>query len=390
MKKKITYLSYDGILEPLGNSQVLNYLILLSKEFDITLFTFEKQSDLQKIERINRIQDICIENNIIWKFEYFIDFGVFRFANPFRYIFYILKHKKDFSYIFHARSFIPAFSAMLVSYINSKTKFIYDMRGYWVEEKVDVGKINKNSFPYKILTWLDKIIINKSSRVVTLSNISRNYIVDRYYLPINKVSTIYTCTDLTKFHLSSNRNMNTTCFGYVGTTVGWYRFEETLDFMRIALDSVPNSIFKIVSRDNKNDLINRIIKKNIDINKVQIVSANFENIEDEFIDIDIAIFFINQSFSKTASMPTKFGEFLASGIPCIVNSQIGDMGDILKSYPECGFVIEKFNDLEYINIIDKIKTISLSELSLKCRSVAEEYFSLDSGVKFYSEIYNNI
>ena len=31
--KKIAYISYDGMLEPLGHSQVLNYLKLLSKEF---------------------------------------------------------------------------------------------------------------------------------------------------------------------------------------------------------------------------------------------------------------------------------------------------------------------------------------------------------------------
>ena len=32
--KKILYLSYDGVLEPLGSSQVLNYVIGLAKSYN--------------------------------------------------------------------------------------------------------------------------------------------------------------------------------------------------------------------------------------------------------------------------------------------------------------------------------------------------------------------
>lgn len=41
-QKKILYISYDGILEPLGYSQVLKYMESLSKDFEITLISFEK------------------------------------------------------------------------------------------------------------------------------------------------------------------------------------------------------------------------------------------------------------------------------------------------------------------------------------------------------------
>ena len=36
------YISYDGLLEPLGQGQVLNYLEKLADEFDILLITYEK------------------------------------------------------------------------------------------------------------------------------------------------------------------------------------------------------------------------------------------------------------------------------------------------------------------------------------------------------------
>ncbi len=46
----ILYISYDGILEPLGQSQVLAYQEQLAKDFDIILMSFEKTADLNNHE----------------------------------------------------------------------------------------------------------------------------------------------------------------------------------------------------------------------------------------------------------------------------------------------------------------------------------------------------
>ncbi len=41
-RKKILYISYDGMGEPLGQSQVKGYLEGLAETYDITLLSFEK------------------------------------------------------------------------------------------------------------------------------------------------------------------------------------------------------------------------------------------------------------------------------------------------------------------------------------------------------------
>ena len=41
----ILYITYDGILEPLGQSQVLAYQEKLGKNFKIFLFSFELQKE---------------------------------------------------------------------------------------------------------------------------------------------------------------------------------------------------------------------------------------------------------------------------------------------------------------------------------------------------------
>ncbi len=387
MKLKITYFSYDGILEPLGNSQVLSYLLHLSKDFDIVLFSFEKEVDLKDIQRLEYFENLCLNNNIIWNKSSFVSSGVLKYFNPLKYFLFLLRNLFVISDTIHARSFIPAFVAYLISFIKSNCRYIYDMRGYWIEEKIDTNILKRNSILCNVLILIDKRIIIRASHIVTLSNISTSYLRNKFAINSSKISTIYTCTDTNKFRILE-KNVDRICFGYVGTTVGWYLFDKTLDFISIAFRVIPYSTFKIVTRDNKEFIIRQLVNKNIDISRVTIKSADFESIQNEFAEINVAVFFIKESFSKTASMPTKFGEFLAAGIPCVVNGQIGDMASIIKEHPQCGYIVDQFSSDSYNIILRSIlSTIIDSDV---CRNVAISKFGLDLGVSYYRNVYNHV
>ena len=45
MARHVLYISYDGMLEPLGQGQVLGYLEQLAAEYSPILISFEKQRD---------------------------------------------------------------------------------------------------------------------------------------------------------------------------------------------------------------------------------------------------------------------------------------------------------------------------------------------------------
>ena len=65
-RSAILYLSYDGILEPLGESQVLNYLERLSVSYDITLISFEKRSDISEESRLLKFKERLEKIGIHW------------------------------------------------------------------------------------------------------------------------------------------------------------------------------------------------------------------------------------------------------------------------------------------------------------------------------------
>ena len=64
--KTILYLTTNGLAEPLGRSQILPYLVGLSKNYKIIVLSSEKKTDLKNYKLINSINNLVGKNNIIW------------------------------------------------------------------------------------------------------------------------------------------------------------------------------------------------------------------------------------------------------------------------------------------------------------------------------------
>ncbi len=58
------YISLDGMMEPLGHSQVLKYLEKLSSHYEITLISFEKSHDLINSNALERLVNECVRHDI--------------------------------------------------------------------------------------------------------------------------------------------------------------------------------------------------------------------------------------------------------------------------------------------------------------------------------------
>jgi glycosyltransferase involved in cell wall biosynthesis len=64
--RKVVYLTRNGLLEPLGQSQVFAYLRGLSRDYAITLITYEKSEDQADTARMALAREACAAHNIRW------------------------------------------------------------------------------------------------------------------------------------------------------------------------------------------------------------------------------------------------------------------------------------------------------------------------------------
>ena len=92
--------------------------------------------------------------------------------------------------------------------------------------------------------------------------------------------------------------------------------------------------------------------------------------------------------SLTAAVPTKIGEFLASGRPVIVSRGVGDMEALLRD-SNAGITIGHNESLSHIG--EQISSLVLDpDIKERCRALAMEHFDMSMAIVSYSRIYSQM
>ena len=253
------------MLEPLGQSQVLAYLKRLAQNRCIHLISFEKQKDCLNQNEIELFADEIAASGIFW--------------HPLRYhksptalatsidiifgialsLWLVIRYRIK---IIHARSYVPSVIALLLKKITG-VKFIFDMRGFWADEKVDGGEWDKNGLLYHVTKKFERLFMLNADHIVSLTNAGIREIKLLPYMAgyIPPFSIIPTCADLRHFCPSPNINLNISkrhfVLGYVGSVGTYYMFEEVLACFVQLLKIKPDARLLIVNRGQHDFILNQ-------------------------------------------------------------------------------------------------------------------------------------
>lgn len=397
---KVLYISYDGALDPLGSSQVIPHLICLSqKGAKFTLLTYEKKAKLKDLDRGNKLKELLVGKNIKWEIARYhksptIPATALDIFNGIIKVFIIVL--RDKIEIIHARSFVGAIPAFLIAKL-LRIKFIFDMRGFWADERVDGGIWQNKGLVYNIARWWEKLFILKADRVTCLTEEAKRILKNLPYLAGKEIyiEVIPTCADTIKFNIKEKNNDMLTrlnlkgkfIFTYFGSLGTWYLFDQMLEFFQVAKEINRTSFFLILTPD-KNEAMRKINKYKISPQDYFINFVHYEEVASWLSLADAALFFIKPSFSKKSSCPTKFAESLACGLPVVINSGIGDTDKFVNAHG-IGVIVEGFSKVQYAKAINRLFSIlnNNANINQNCRMVAQEHFSLKSAVDKYWDIY---
>ena len=394
----ILYISYDGMLEPLGQSQVLAYLKRLANGRRIHLISFEKADDWANVaERVRLARDIA-SAGIAWHpLRYHKTPSVLATAFDIMQciivgVWLCVRYKIK---IIHARSYVSSIIALTLKKLFN-VKYIFDMRGFWADERIDGGLWPKGGRIYRVAKWFEKRFLLSADSVVSLTNAAVDEMKKFDYLQgrLPNFKVITTCTDLNLFDFKktniNNSSKESFVLGYVGSVGVWYLFDETLNCFKLILEKVPSAQLHIINRGGHQYIRERLIDKRINPNKVMIETSDHAGVAKAMQSMDVGIFFIKPVYSKMSSAPTKLGEFLGCGIPCLSNTKVGDMAVILND-EKVGVALDSFDETSMKLGIEELMTLlNDPEIRERCRSTALKYFSLDIGVRSYNHIYNRL
>jgi len=268
------------------------------------------------------------------------------------------------------------------------------MRGFWADERVDGDIWLANSNIFRITKWLEKQFFINADYVVSLTNAAVDEIRTFPYLVnrMPKIQVITTCTDLKLFKPLSEVTSNARSFtlGYVGSVGVWYLFDEALRCFIEIKKTIPEAKLHIFNKGDHDYIFRHIKKLGIDTKSVLVESGDHTDVVNAMQLMDAGVFIIKPVYSKLASAPTKLGEFLGCGVPCLCNTNVGDMAQIVEK-EGVGVALKGFSEEEINNSVSRFLTlIKEPDIKRDCRNAALKHFSLDDGVKLYNEIYQSL
>jgi glycosyltransferase involved in cell wall biosynthesis len=393
-RPNVLYLSPDGLSDFLGQSQILPYVCGLSKSYAFTIVSFEKPAKFES--EGSQIASLCSSSDIQWVpltyhnkppfFSTLFDLWVLRNR--------VLKLHRERNFdIVHCRSYVTSLVGLWLKR-KFKVKFLFDMRGFWPDERIEGGIWSKSNVlqraAYSFFKRKEFQFLKNANAVISLTENAKQVI--RSWNVSTDIFVIPTCTDMTLFdpskidtaeRLSLRQSLGFTketfVLVYLGSWGTWYLTQKMLEFFSILKARNQNAKFLILSADrielenypHKEDVVLRTIKRT--------------EVPHYLGTGNLAVAFVKPSFSKKASSATKIGELLAMNLPVIVNSGWGDI-DILEYQ---GLIkIKDFSTATLEHALDKALQTSAEEGSFQRMDTTN--LALSNGIKLYDHVYKKI
>lgn len=405
--KKILFISYDGMTDPLGQSQVIPYLQGLSRAgFKIFLLSCEKKQVFLQNKPV--VKKILEGYNITW-----IPLNYTKTPPVFSTILDIIKlrkaakkiHRENKLDMVHTRPGVPELVGLWMKK-TMEVKFLNDIREFYADSRVEGGMWRLSNPLYKAIYRFFKRketeSVSKSDGIVCLTYAAEKIIKEWKEYKSNIPLQVIPCSaDLSLFDpakiseaekttLRSALNISKDDFviSYLGSIGGWYLTDEMMQFCKVLTDKIRTAKILFISPHRHDEIRVAASKYGIDIDKVIIQKAGRQEVPKLVSLSNYSVFFIKPCYSKQSSSPTKHGEIMAMGIPLITNSGVGDVETISNRY-NAGIIIHEFNEKEFIKVASQVAagaTFNIEEI----RQGAKEVYSLERAVEKYIAIYNSI
>lgn len=405
--KNVLYLSYTGMTDPLGQSQVLPYLNGLSKtgKYKFVLVSFEKAKNFAQLGDF--IKEYCRTADIIWHpLSYTAKppvWSTFKDVQRTKKLAEELVKEYSFSLV-HCRSYIAALTGL---YLKKKFSipFLFDMRSFWADERVE-GGLWPLSNPlyrliYKYFKKKEKQFLRQADHVVSLTNNAKHEILSWKFMPLTTPITVIPCcadieifdpaivTEQQKIEAYNSLGIpaGAPVISYLGSLGTWYMLDEMLAFVKMYQAVQTDTYFMILTHEPELMIRKAAESANVELNYLRVKKIQRKEVPVYLSLSKFSLFFIKPVFSKKASSPVKQGEIMAMGIPVVCNDGVGDTSEIVEQ-AEAGIVIRSFDLLSYKASVEKLAAAKFEPA--KIRKSAVEIFSLEKGVFLYHDIYNQL
>lgn len=404
--RRVLFISYNGMLDPLGQSQVLPYLRELARRgVRFTLLSFERTKAFEPhgISQCEQLRDKLKAQGIEWHWLRYHQ----RPSIPATMYDVMAGYRKAASLVrrnriemVHARGHIPATIALWLKR-RFGVKMIFDLRGLMAEEYVDANHWREGGVPYRLTKAAERRILAATDGIVTLTE--RIWPIIREWEGLRGRTVhhevIPCCVDLSLFEYSANdraRRRSELGLGdrltmvYSGSLDGWYLTEQMADFFTSYLKRDEQAHLLWLTTGSHDRVRELMARRNVETENFSVLAVASSDVPSYLAAADVGLAFIKRCVSKVASSPTKNGEYLACGLPLVINAGVGDSDTLINDW-KAGVLIEEFDEAAYAEAGRGVEImVRDSEVRTHARSVAENLFDLAIAGERYAALYERV
>lgn len=403
--RRVLYISYNGMLDPLGQSQVIPYLKELSKlGVRFTLLSYERAAayDADGEQRCRLLKEELSQFNIEWhRLRYHqrpsMPATAFDVAAGIRLGSRLVKQDKI--ELVHARAHIPAVIAL-----NLKRRFgikmIFDVRGLMAEEYIDAGHWQANGLAARLTKRTESRVLRATDGVVTLTDVLWNEMNTWPDLQARAVAheTIPCCIDQNQFHFdaearSARRDQlnvsNRLVLVYSGSVGGWYMTDEMAAMFAVLRRQRCDAFFLWLTTGPAQIIDSAMHKSGIEPSDYAVRNVQSKDVSSFLSASDVGIAFYRPGISRLGTSPVKVSEYLSCGLPVIINAGIGDTDRVITQ-ENVGALVRDFNDDEYAKAASTIFGFidHPEQTRSHAREVGQRLFDLRGpGIERYARLY---
>ncbi len=408
----VLYVTYDGLLEPLGRSQVVSYLLESPRgDLDISVVSFERREDLRDERKRSLLQAELSRCGVSWaplvRHRTLPVAGVAWDVLRGIRASLSVAHVQQTS-IVHARSYVAGLMGLAVKTL-TRARLVFDMRGFWPEERVELGRFQPQGLCYSAAKLLEKRLLAAADHVVVLTEsakaILREQEAKERLLSADireaPISVVPCSVDLDRYRpfprdqeLARSHGLESSVvIGNIGAFNRRYLALEMFRFAFHVKAHRPDVRFVYLT-DESPDAVRRVAgDAGFDQGDLLILRAEPEDVPRWLSLFRLGVFFLRPSYAAKASSFAKLGEFLAAGVPVVTNTGVGDVDRILSD--RCGLVLPGLTDRDLSAFAKKALPLLEGDgvpeqVRRQCRAAAAENFSLTDGARRYRAIYESL
>jgi glycosyltransferase involved in cell wall biosynthesis len=395
MHGRVTHLSLDGITTPLGQSQVLAVAERLqSMGWECTVLSLEPESANEGA--FDRLESRMASSGIRWRHRPY-RWGRRQAIRNVLSMAAMVRDLREHTDLFHCRSYFGAFFPAALGVFGG-CPYVFDTRGYWVDEKIEAGRWFQDVATRTLARHVERELYERASGVVSLTELAaedvrRGRFGRRH--PAERSICIPTCVDYAKFRIERGAAPDDflkdgPIVAYVGSLNPSYEYRASLQLARLILASSPKAKFLALT-SQVSEMSSLADEFSIPEDRRLITSVGHEEIHLWLPWVDFGLMLlVSPNQAKRASMPTKLGEFLATGVAPIGYGANSEVTDWVKRVGS-GLTLDDLSDESLARAADFVtRGVQESNVLAHARLVAEQHFSLDSSAKRYDRLFRDV